>query len=124
VDGNLVIQKIILSALIDDEGDENFDWTAFINLVGANSLFNLKIGNDVVLKDIPLIAFGSLTAANFAGLTTNGKFGVLVPINSIVIPPQIEFEATITCASATDATVLSVRCILQGFGTQFSNANY
>lgn len=127
VDGNVLIQKIILLPLFTDGEDPpvlSMDFGSFLNLVGENSLFNLKIGNSVVLKDIPLSAFGGGVFPSFLGVQSNEAYGFFTPLNSIDIPPQIEFEASITCANVTDETLVSVRCILQGFGTQFSNTNY
>jgi len=120
VDGNLIVQKIILLAF--NEG--NLGTNSFFTTVDTRSLFNLKVGNDVVIKDLPLAAFGNGNMPNYMGVNSDSFYGIFIPINSIVIPPQVEFEATITCVNPTDENTLAVRCILQGFGTQFSNANY
>lgn len=125
VQGNVVVQKIILETF-----DPALTPNAFPLIFGAlgdTSLVNLKIGNSVVLKDIPLYMFRSVN--KYTNTPNIGSTGlVFVPLTSIVIPPQIEFELTITPANpnwaAAYETPIPITCSIQGIGTQFSNKNY
>ena len=124
VQGNVVVQKIIFGAFDPLESSNAFP--LFMTAVGDTSLVNLKIGNSVVLKDIPLFMFRSVT--KYTNTPNIGSTGfVFTPLTSIVIPPQIEFELTITPANPNWAAAYEtfpLTCSIQGIGTQFSNKNY
>lgn len=82
----------------------------------AAPLLNLYIGNQRVIKDLDL-SYSSCTLGNTQGIgTTNAVFtqAVFRLETPIVIPPQIEFYATLKFATSQTVTC---GLILQGTGT-------
>jgi hypothetical protein len=126
VQGNLVVQKIVFSSLETDPSSKSIE--EIFDAFGSNSLVNLKIGNSTLLKDVPLKMW--IDRIKYINTPNIGGQGLsFVPLTSIVIPPQIEFELSIIPANQNWAADLEIEeykmvCSIQGIGTQFSNKNY
>jgi hypothetical protein len=100
----------------------------------ACSLLNFYIGNNRVLKDFPLMAFQPLTKINNLNSTTSNTansankrtIGVRLFTN-IVIPPQIQFYATLRLAvgggTGADLGLSSLRMYVKGYGKLFNPRN-
>jgi hypothetical protein len=125
VQGNLVVQKIVFSQ--GEIGVFSKSLSAIFAEMGSNSLVNLKIGNSTLLKDVPLkMWIDDVKYINTPNIDLFHGFS-FVPLTSIVIPPQIEFELSITPANPNWVLELEqakIVCSIQGIGTQFSNKNY
>lgn len=98
------------------------------------SLLNFYIGNNRVLKDLPLLAFQPLTKINNLNSTTSNTansankrtIGVRLFTN-IVIPPQIQFYATLRLpvggGTGADLGLSSLRMYVKGYGKLFNPRN-
>lgn len=98
------------------------------------SLLNFYIGNNRVLKDLPLLAFQPITKINNLNSTTSNTansanrrtIGVRLFTN-IVIPPQIQFYATLRLpvggGTGADLGLSSLRMYVKGYGKLFNPRN-
>lgn len=99
------------------------------------SLLNFYIGNNRVLKDLPLAAGQTLTSINnintVSTSTTNNnarRYLVLRLSTNIVIPPQIQFYANLRLPFASAPTTLlcglnPLRMYVKGYGKLFNPRN-
>jgi len=91
------------------------------SVANTNGLFNLYIGNQRVIKDLDLSYVNCLlgTSYNVTGnAVANNQNAVFRFETPIVIPPQIEFYATLqTSADIGLADQTRIACLLQGTGT-------
>lgn len=109
---SLAIQSIALVSIGEDF------------LIGANidglfaatnsTLFNLYIGNQRVIKDLDLFSIANIGTTNNFGSSAKTIFRFETPI---VIPPQIEFYATVKFATLPAVENSYLACHLQGTGT-------
>jgi len=87
---------------------------------------NITVGNQVVLKDFD----PSFNAINrglsfdrlHSGFNNNKNLEVRL-LTEIVIPPQVNFKAELTCANALIAVNDDVTIIFKGYGRIFSAGN-
>lgn len=92
--------------------------TTFDNMLDLsadiNGILNFYIGNQRVLKDIEIVKFGAFTLGEIArqAQPTPSIFRLETPL---VIPPQIEFYATLRIDSS--ASVAARSFVLSAFGT-------
>jgi hypothetical protein len=79
-----------------------------------NGILNFYIGNQRVLKDIEIVKFGAFTLGEISrqASVTPSIFRLETPL---VIPPQIEFYATLRIDSANSVAARSF--VLSAFGT-------
>lgn len=112
---SLAIESIALIAFETEypSADENIFPMSFFGNV--NPILNLYVGNQRVIKDLALdyaqISLGNFAQNTFSQETLSAVFRLETPI---VIPPQIEFYATLQ----TSQTIASqIGLILQGTGT-------
>lgn len=112
---SLAIESIALIAFEAEypaSGDNIFPLTFFGN---QNPILNLYIGNQRVIKDLALDyaqnGMANFAQNSFSAETLSAVFRLETPI---VIPPQIEFYATIQVSQQANA---QLGLILQGTGT-------
>jgi len=117
---SLAIESIGLIFLPAGYPNEENNVTNFLVAGHCNPLLNLFIGNQRVIKDLDLSyslnGLGSSNAGNdSASVSANAVFRFETPI---VIPPQIEFYATLQLSIAYgNVGAGSIALILQGTGT-------
>jgi hypothetical protein len=97
------------------------------------ALIDIVIGNQRVVKDLPMFAGGSIATINNINTRTNvadelKRYNVMRLFTNIVIPPQVQFFVNVRAPwSPTagnineDAAVL--RCYLKGYGKLFNSRN-
>lgn len=105
-----------------------FNWnTALLNI----AVLDVYIGNNRVIKALPLTAFNPLYALNplnneyaISGATTN-KLVALRMINNLVIPPQVNFRAELRFAGpfGTPQSVGNLKMYFKGYGKLFNPNN-
>jgi hypothetical protein len=129
----MVIKEIgFYSMYVDDSpGTASIIDTSIFGL----SLLNFYIGNNRVLKDLPLAAGQTLTSINnintVSTSTTNNnarRYLVLRLSTNIVIPPQIQFYANLRLPFASAPTTLlcglsPLRMYVKGYGKLFNPRN-
>lgn len=105
----------------------NIDGTTVMSL----ALVNIYIGNNRVIKDLPLYTGGKLSNINninsFTTVANSTKrYSALRLFTNIVIPPQVQFYVNVRTpfgvASGT-GTSLSLRVYLKGYGKLFNPRN-
>ena len=114
----MVIKEIVISNV------QTTTPAKVVNTYLGASLINVYIGNNRVIKDLPLWAFGGLTAINNLNpaLSTNTT-GIRLFTN-LVIPPQVQFSATIQCPIAPVAGQgVDFRVYFKGYGKLFNPRN-
>lgn len=87
---------------------------------------NITVGNQVVIKDFDLsfnafargLSFDRLHSQTFAGTNTELRL-----LTEIVIPPQVNFKATLQTSDGGYLLGDSVTIILKGYGRIFSAGN-
>jgi hypothetical protein len=87
---------------------------------------NITVGNQVILKDFD----PSFNSANrglafdrlHSGFNASNNLEVRL-ITDIVIPPQVNFKATLQCADAGILLADSITIVLKGYGRIFSAGN-
>jgi hypothetical protein len=100
--------------------------------IAALGLIDIIVGNNRVVKDLPLLAGSTIGAINNINLKTsvateNLRYNCVRLFTNIVIPPQIQFFVNLRLpyAPAADpsqnASVL--RCYLKGYGKLFNPRN-
>jgi len=98
------------------------------------SLINLYIGNNRVIKDLPLFLAGTFSPLNnIHQITSNGdnyitrRVGALRLFTNIVIPPQVQFYLNMRIpfvGTSTDSNEMNIfRVYLKGYGKLFNPRN-
>lgn len=100
--------------------------------VAALGLIDIVVGNQRVVKDLPLLA-GSLVGAinniNFKSSITaeSARYNCVRLFTNIVIPPQIQFFVNLRLPYAAAAEqgqgMANLRCYLKGYGKLFNPRN-
>lgn len=115
---SLAIESIAL--LVTEEGFINTDLSliSFFQIFPLNTelLLNLYIGNQRVIKDFDL-ASGIKTLLGTTNTASSVRKAVCYLETPIVIPPQIEFYATLQTSVFLDAPENYIFLQLQGTGT-------
>lgn len=114
----MVVKEIVISNV------QGTTPAAVVNTYLGSSIMNLYIGNNRVIKDLPLWACGGLTAINNLNpaLSTNTT-GVRL-LTNLVIPPQVQFLLTIqTPVAVAAAQNVDFRVYLKGYGKLFNPRN-
>jgi hypothetical protein len=106
---------------------------ADLNLsVAALGLVDIIVGNQRVVRDLPLLAgstIGSINNINLKTTVTNEakRYNALRLFTNIVIPPQIQWFVNLRLpfAPANDASQGAnvLRCYLKGYGKLFNSRN-
>lgn len=94
----------------------------FISLATVDIL----IGNNRVVKSLPLFTGSGFTIINNLNPTNNNNYSAVRLLTNIVIPPQIQFFVNITlpAAPSTAATKDAIlRVALKGYGKLFNPRN-
>lgn len=97
------------------------------------ALIDIVIGNQRVVKDLPLFAGGSVTPINNLNVRTNvvdenKRYNVMRLFTNIVIPPQVQFFVNLRApwaptAATADQSADVLRCYLKGYGKLFNPRN-
>jgi len=97
------------------------------------ALIDIVIGNQRVVKDLPMFAGGALSAINNINTRTNvsgelKRYNVMRLFTNIVIPPQVQFFVNLRApwaptAATADQSAESLRCYLKGYGKLFNSRN-
>lgn len=113
---SLAIESIAL--LANEEGFSSNDLVLapFFRIGGGQLLLNIYIGNQRVLKDFDLTT-GILSQIGTTNTTAPTNKAVCYLETPIVIPPQIEFYATLQTSQSFTAESNYLFLILQGTGT-------
>lgn len=104
-----------------------------VSVIGLG-LINFYIGNNRVLKDLPLLAGQVCTTINNINTPTtsttnanNTRYLAFRLYNNIVIPPQIQFYANVKLPFVTGAVagsgLSSLRMYVKGYGKLFNPRN-
>jgi hypothetical protein len=93
-----------------------------LDLTGHSNL-NIVVGNQVVLKDFNLAFNSSNRGVSYdrlhSGINTDTVLEIRL-LTDIVIPPQVNFKATLELAETTAVADTSITLGLKGYGTIFS----
>jgi hypothetical protein len=124
----MVIKEIAFANLTTVGGD-----TANINLgVAALSLVDIIVGNQRVVKDLPLLAGSTIGAINNINFKTSitdedRRYNCIRLFTNIIIPPQIQFFVNLrlpfAAADASSQGMAVMRCYLKGYGKLFNPRN-
>lgn len=113
----------------------NYSATNAANLntsITALALVDIVVGNQRVVKDLPLLAGSTISAINNINTkisgTDAGLFNCTRLFTNIVIPPQVQFFVNVRLPYAPDAAAAGeamsfVRCYLKGYGKLFNPRN-
>jgi hypothetical protein len=107
---------------------------SFVDLVGTESfqtassfaIFDFYVGNNRVIKDLPLTAFSTIAALNPLNKVpalANISVGTYLRLRTnIVIPPQIQFKATLRLIAPTGTIALpvNIKMSVKGYGKLFN----
>ena len=107
---------------------------SFVDLLGAQSfqtasafaILDFYVGNNRVIKDLPLTAFSTIAALNPLNKVpalANTSVGTYLRLRTnIVIPPQIQFKATIRfiAPTGTIAAPVNIKMSIKGYGKLFN----
>jgi len=91
-------------------------------LTGHSNL-NITVGNQVVLKDFNLAFNATNRGVSYDRLHSSASIGKIIEIRlltDIVIPPQVNFKATLELAEGGTLVGQSITLGLKGYGTIFS----
>jgi len=94
----------------------------FISLATVDVL----IGNNRVVKSLPLFTGSGFTIINNLNPTNNNNYSAIRLFTNIVIPPQIQFFVNITLPNAPSAAATKdaiFRVALKGYGKLFNPRN-
>jgi len=111
---SMVIKSIYLSCFAGTAGT--------LNLTGHNNL-NIYVGNQCVLKDFDISFNSTNRGLAFDRLHSGSNLGLNVEVRlltDIVIPPQVNFKATLELAENTAVADTSITLGLKGYGKIFS----
>jgi hypothetical protein len=95
-------------------------------------LIDVIVGNQRVIKDLPLFAGGTISSINNINQKTTitneaARYNSLRLYTNIVIPPQIQFfvnlRLPIAPSNATGQGANALRCYLKGYGKLFNPRN-
>ena len=97
-------------------------------------LINITIGNNRVIKDLPIFSMQTLSAINNINLSStntrndnNLRFVGLRLFTNIVIPPQVQFFVTVKLpapgGTAVNTGLDALRVYLKGYGKLFNPRN-
>ena len=89
----------------------------------GHSNLNITVGNQVVLKDFNLAFNATNRGVSYDRLHSGFNSGAVVEIRlltDIVIPPQVNFKATLELAEGGTLAAESITLGLKGYGTIFS----
>lgn len=124
--------------VIKEIGFANLTETAANCIPMAQSSFTLAlidiiIGNQRVVKDLPLFAGGVIAPINNLNQRTNvtnelKRYAVMRLFTNIVIPPQVQFFVNLRApwaptAATGDRSADALRCYLKGYGKLFNPRN-
>jgi len=87
---------------------------------------DILIGNNRVVKSLPLFAGSGFTIINNLNPTNNANYSAIRLLTNIVIPPQIQFFVNITLPAAPSAAATKdaiFRVALKGYGKLFNPRN-
>jgi hypothetical protein len=87
---------------------------------------DILIGNNRVVKSLPLFAGSGFTIINNLNPTNNANYSAIRLLTNIVIPPQIQFFVNITLPTAPSAAATKdaiFRVALKGYGKLFNPRN-
>jgi hypothetical protein len=97
------------------------------------ALIDIIVGNQRVVKDLPLFAGGAISTINNINTRTNvaselKRYNVMRLFTNIVIPPQIQFFVNLRApwaptADTADQSAEALRCYLKGYGKLFNSRN-
>jgi hypothetical protein len=97
------------------------------------SLVDIIVGNQRVVKDLPLLAGSAVGAINNINTKISiagevARYNCVRLFTNIVIPPQIQFFVNLKLPYATDPAVAGrnmsvLRCYLKGYGKLFNPRN-
>jgi len=96
-----------------------------LNLAGHSNL-NITVGNQVVLKDFNLAFNASNRGVSYDRLHSGFNATTIVEVRlltDIVIPPQVNFKASLQMAEATAGADTSITLGFKGYGVIFSAGN-
>ena len=95
-----------------------------INTLLGATLVNVLIGNNRVIKDLPLWSFGGLTAINNLNpANTTAVTGIRL-LTNLVIPPQVQFVCNLRVPiSHVAAQGVTFRVYFKGYGKLFNPRN-
>jgi hypothetical protein len=114
----MVIKEIIIA------NTQGTTPAAVVNTLLGATLVNVLIGNNRVIKDLPLWAFGGLTAINNLNPTTSTAIAGVRLLTNIVIPPQVQFVCNLrTPQSPLAAAGITFRVYFKGYGKLFNPRN-
>ena len=91
--------------------------------LGGHSNLNITVGNQVVLKDFNIAFNAGNRGVSFDRLHSgfnDSRFVEVRLLTDIVIPPQVNFKATLELAENTVALDENITLGLKGYGTIFS----
>ena len=91
-------------------------------LTGHSNL-NITVGNQVVLKDFNLAFNATNRGVSYDRLHSSASIGTIIEIRlltDIVIPPQVNFKATLELAEGGTLVGESITLGFKGYGTIFS----
>lgn len=124
--------------VIKEIGFANYTATAANCIPMAESSFTLAlidiiVGNQRVVKDLPLFAGGTIATINNLNTRTNvtdenKRYNVMRLFTNIVIPPQVQFFVNLRAPWAPTAATANqsadvLRCYLKGYGKLFNSRN-
>ena len=87
---------------------------------------DILVGNNRVVKSLPLFAGSGFTIINNLNPTNNANYSAIRLLTNIVIPPQIQFFVNITLPTAPSAAATKdaiFRVALKGYGKLFNPRN-
>ena len=100
--------------------------SATAQVLTKHMLLNITVGNQVVLKDFDPSFNSSNRGLSFdrlhSGFNSDGNLEVRL-LTEIVIPPQVNFKATLQLADNTMLVNEDVTIVLKGYGRIFSAGN-
>jgi hypothetical protein len=113
----------------------NYSATNAANLntsITALALIDIVVGNQRVVKDLPLLAGSTISPINNINTkisgTEAGTFNCMRLFTNIIIPPQIQFFVNVRLpyapvAAEAGEAMSFVRCYLKGYGKLFNPRN-
>jgi hypothetical protein len=92
------------------------------------SLLDFTVGNNRVIKSLPLTAFSTIAALNplnssVAGLESAGDFPTCIRLRTnIIIPPLVQFVATLRTPQSigTSEAPVNIKIAVKGYGKLFN----
>jgi hypothetical protein len=128
----MVIKEIGLANL-DNGADPATPVDLNTSVIGLG-LINITIGNNRVIKDLPIFSMQTLSAINNINLSStntrndnNLRFVGLRLFTNIVIPPQVQFFVTVRLpapgGTAASTGLDAFRVYLKGYGKLFNPRN-